>query len=84
MSDLTPAERLEIFRLRKRWLSEAEPQAVIATWREYALLAALLGKVPEARKLFSDDGVAVGWRSNRHAYVSPEAFKQATERYPSK
>lgn len=55
---------------------------VMATEREYAELAEKVGSPPFSYLLTMSNGVNVGWRSNRHVYVSPEAYKVATGKYP--
>ena len=59
-----------------------ELRMVMATEREYRLLANALGKSSFARYLVMTNGVRVGWRSNRHVYVSPIAYKVASGNYP--
>jgi hypothetical protein len=60
----------------------AELPMEMACEDEYVFLARALGKAPFARILVMSNGVRVGWRSNRHVYVSPVAYKVASGRYP--
>jgi hypothetical protein len=66
-------------------MDEALPEQlplVMAAEHEYVALAYALGTTPLARFLVMSNGVRVGWRSNRHVYVSPAAYKVATGKYP--
>ncbi len=55
---------------------------VMATEHEYQILAHKVGTTPLAKYLVMVNGTRIGWRSNRHVYVSPIAFKVATGKYP--
>lgn len=55
-----------------------------ATRYEYQVLAYRLGTTPLAKYLVMSNGVKVGWRSNRHVYVSPDAYKVASGKWPKR
>ena len=50
---------------------------------EYALLANKIGMVAFSNSLTLSNNILVGWRSNKYAYVLPEAYKVATGQYPN-
>lgn len=50
----------------------------MCTFEEYKELAQKAGKPHEVRKIILNNGIEVGYRTNKSFFVSPEAFRKAT------
>jgi hypothetical protein len=69
--------------MNKDELIESLPKELpmrMASRREFAILAHALDTTPLARYLVMSNGTRVGWKSNKHCYVSQEALDVAKKR----